>query len=216
MTRVWTYQEIYLAKTAVVLTGTGVVNFVDMTRRLRALSGNGSHLPEIFGTLPSSLDTVISAERNPAKYEELYLTLARLLGTDGKKPSLAQIAMSCSSRKTGNDIDYARAFFPVLGLTWRTSLTREEGMELIYGEQKYYAKSLLLMHGSPRSSFRPGWAPSYLTGLVGRPLGPDHPLGDIEWGKRGLKRSWYTYKVRQTFCPRSDHSYFTHRSRYRH
>jgi len=72
-------------------------------------------------------------------------------------------------------------------------------MELVYNEQRYYAKRLVIMNGSPRSSFRPGWAPSYLTGLGGRPIGPEDPLGDIEWQVRGLKRNWYTYKVCKSY-----------------
>lgn len=194
-TRVWTFQEIYLAKKSVIITATGVVDFVDMARRLRALSANDGHLPAIFGSTTSSMDRVRETEKDQAKYEELYLTMVRHLGVDGKKPSLAQLAMVCSNRRTGNDVDYARAFFPVLGLTWMSHYTREEGMRLIYEEQKYYAKRLLLMHQSPRTLIRPGWAPSYLTGLTGRPIGPDHPLGDIEWEKRGLRRKWFTYKV---------------------
>ena len=79
-------------------------------------------------------------------------------------------------------------------------MTREEAMELIYfhDEQSQHSKRLLLMPGSPRSPLRPGWAPSYLTGLRGRPIGPEDPLGDIKWEKRGLKRNWYTYKVGET------------------
>ena len=119
-THVWTYQDIYLAKKAVVLTATGVVDFLDMTRRLRALSGNENELSHIFETQRTNLDTVTAVERSPAKYEEL--KLLRLVGTNGKKSSLGQIAMSCGGRKTGNDIGYARAFSLVLGLTWKTSL----------------------------------------------------------------------------------------------
>jgi len=197
MTRVWTYQEITLAKRALVVTGNGFVEFQDMVRRLRAFSGLDKDLPEIFGSSDSPLDQVSEGEKSSDKYKELYLTFGRLLLSDGKRPSLTQLAFSCRNRKTGNDIDYARAFFPVLRLVWHSRLTREEGMELIYNEQKWYAKHLLLMPGSPRSSYRPGWAPSYLTRLEGRPIRLDDPLGDIEWEIRGLKKNWYSYKVRE-------------------
>lgn len=197
MTRVWTFQEIYLAKKALIMTGTGVVDYHTMSARLRSLSGLDDECSNIYASMSSSsLKAVYSAKKDEAKYKELYLILARLLGVEGERPALDQIAMACTDRLTGNDIDYARAFFPVLGLTWKSSLSREEGMELIYNSQIDFAKGLVLMHGSPKSEFRPGWAPSYLTGLKGRPLGPEEPLGEIGWEQRGLKRSWYTYKVR--------------------
>lgn len=194
-TRIWTYQEICLAKRALVVTGTGIVEFVDVVRLLGHLSGNEGHLPEILGA-EALLADPSSPALNPQQYEEIYLTFARLTFKGGKKPSLTTLALACYQRNTGNDIDYARAFFPVLGLTWNASLTREEGMKIIYDSQRYYAKRLILMHGSPRTSFTPGWAPSYLTGLMGGPIEPEDTLGDIEWEKRGLRRSWYTYKVK--------------------
>ncbi|GAM38990.1 hypothetical protein TCE0_034r10167 [Talaromyces pinophilus] len=196
MRRLWTFQEIYLSRKAVILTKTGLVDYLTMTARLRSLSGLDDELPEMYASMsPDNLMAIHSVHKDPAKYQELYLQLARVLGTDGKMPSLAQLAMACQDRRTGNDIDYARAFFPILGLRWNSTLSREEGMEMIFNEQRYSAKRLLLMHGVPRSSVRPGWAPSYLTGLVGRPLGPEEPLGDIEWEQRGLKRKWFTYKA---------------------
>lgn len=194
-TRIWTFQEIYLARKAIIITATGVVDFTAMVRRLCALAGQDSDLSELFGDQTSQSDAVDLGTRNTGKYKQLYLNFVRVLGFDGKKPSVTQIALSCQTRKTGCDIDYARAFFPMLGLTWKASLSREEGMELIYKEQDYFAKRLVLMHGSPRSTFRPGWAPSYLNGLMGGPIQTDHHLGDIEWAKRGLKRDWYAYKV---------------------
>lgn len=196
MRRLWTFQEIYLSRKAIILTKNGLVDYLSMAARLRSLSGLDDELPEMYASMSrSDLMAVHSVHKNPSKYQELYLQIARVLGIDGKKPSLAQLAMACQDRRTGNDVDYARAFFPVLGLTWNSTMSREEGMEVIYDEQRYYAKRLLLMHGAPRSSVRPGWAPSYLTGLVGRPLGPEERLGDIEWERRGLKRDWFTYKV---------------------
>lgn len=197
MRRLWTFQEIYLCRKAFILTQNGLVDYLTMAARLRSLSGLDDEVPQMYASMSSKdLMAVQSTHKNPAKYQELYLQLVRVLGIDGKKPSLTQLAMACQDRRTGNDIDYARAFFPVLGLTWNSTLSREDGMELIYQEQQYYSKRLLLMHGVPRSSARLGWAPSYLTGLSGRPLGPEEPLGDIKWEKRGLKRDWYTYKAR--------------------
>ena len=68
-------------------------------------------------------------------------------------------------------------------------------MKQIYYSQLYYSKRMVLMHGLPRSSFRPGWAPSYLIGLRGPLLSPDNPLGDIDWTRRGLAMRWYMYKI---------------------
>lgn len=200
MTRVWTYQEIYLSRKALIMTGTGFVDYLTMCARLRSLSGLDDENTDFFLSMTEdALRAVHATEKNNAKYESLYLALTRLVGRDGKKPSLTQIALSCRDRRTGNDIDYARAFFPVLGLKWTSNLTREEGMELIYDSQLWSAERMILMHGSPRCGFRPGWAPSYLTGLGGGPIKLDDPLGDIVYQKRGLKRDWYTYKVRHGY-----------------
>ena len=195
MTRVWTYQEILLAKKAFIITGNGFVEYKVMVRMLRTLSANTGHLSDILGDDSDDLSESCYSDINPAKYEEIYLAFGRLLTGDGNCPSLAALALSCYLRKAGHDLDYARAFFPTLNLTWTMTMTREEGMKLIYDSQRWYAKRLILMHGSPRSSFIPGWAPSYLTGLEGKPIGPEDDLGDIEWEKRGLKRMWYVYKV---------------------
>ena len=194
--RIWTYQEVCLAKRALVITGSGLIEFIDVVRVLRTLSGNEGHLPDILGIEAPVLAHPTRLVVDAQQHEELYLTFARLLLKGGQKPSLAALALACYQRNTGNDIDYARAFFPVLGLMWKVNLTREEGMKIIYDSQRWYAKRLILMHGSPRTSFAPGWAPSYLTGLMGRPIGPEDTLGDIEWEKRGLRRNWYTYTVK--------------------
>ena len=195
MTRVWTLQEICLAKNGLVRTALGSVKFKDILLALRYLSGNQEDLEDFIGPHnPLILQTVHEAP-DASKFEPMYLRLIRLFLIEGQKPSLTSLMLSCYGRQTGNDIDYARAFFPLLGLEWKVQNSREEGMNQIYDSQRYYSKRLVLMHGSPRSSFRPGWAPSYLTGLTGPILSPDDPLGDPEWTKRGLARSWYTYKI---------------------
>lgn len=165
MTRLWTLQEICLANDGLVLTALGPVKFKDIIRTVRYLSGNQEDQEDILGTHdPSILQTVHDAV-DASKFEQMYLRLARLVFVEGQKP-FTSLALSCSGRRTGNDIDYARAFFPLLGLEWKVQNSREEGMKQIYDSQAYYSKRMVLMHGSPRSSFRPGWAPSYLTGLM--------------------------------------------------
>jgi hypothetical protein len=166
MTRVWTYQEVFMARRALVITATGAVLFLDMVQALHLLSGNQEHQKELLGNIDfKDFEGKIPKDVDPGKFENTYLRFARLMPREGKPPSLTAIALSCHERRTSNDVDSARAFFPVLGLAWKTQYSREEGMHEIYDSQRRSAKRLLLMHGSSRSSRRPGWAPSYLTGL---------------------------------------------------
>lgn len=172
MTRLWTFQEVKLAKKALVVTGTTTVDFRTMVRGL---------------SIMDDLNTTDAGQTDRSPYMMLYQTFNRLLRNDDGV-QLQGIALSCQDRTTGNDIDYARAFFPILGLTWKTHLTREEGMLQIYESRKEDASKLILMHGSPRA-FRPGWAPSYLIGLEGE------VMSKIEWTTRGLQRAWFTNRV---------------------
>ena len=183
MTRIWTYQEIKLVERALIITGRGLVDYRDVVSRVRDLAG-------VSRDVSTQIDSPISSAFHNMKYRNLYHTLKILLCDLPEKPSLINIVQACSNRVTGNDIDYARAFFPVLQLEWREGLTREQGMEKIFRSQLYYAKQLLLMNGSPRSAVWPGWAPSYLHGLSGK---PDE---EVEWESQGLRRMWYAYAVR--------------------
>lgn len=93
-------------------------------------------------------------------------------------------------RDAGQDIDYARALFPVLGLTWSAKFNREQGMSAIFELFRRDAWNLVLTFGAPRLAEGPGWAPSYLNGL-------DCEGGPIQqWTPRGLQAEWYTYKIR--------------------
>ena len=116
MTRLWTLQEICLARNGMVLIALGSVKFKEIILALRYLSGNQENQKDIFGPHnPSILQTVHEAV-DASKFKEMYLRLARLVFVEGQKPSLTSLALSCSDRRTGNDIDYAPAFFPLLGL----------------------------------------------------------------------------------------------------
>lgn len=183
MQRVWTYQEIKLAKQAIILTGTGLLSYKDMVEDLRILCnikpGGG------FGKEEDS-----STDPNHQKYHKLFKTFRLLEHDEAVGISLCDVAMSCQTRKTGNDIDYARAFFPILGLTWKTGMTKEEGMKEIYNCQRQHAKRLILMHGSSRTSYWPGWAPAHLVGLEGE------IVDGGEWKHRGLQGSWYTCRIK--------------------
>ena len=183
MQRVWTYQEVKLAKQAIILTGTGVLSFKDMVESLRISCnikpGGG------FGKEADS-----DMDPSHRKYHKLFKTFRLLEHDELIGISLCDVAMSCQSRKTGNDIDYARAFFPILGLTWKTGMTKEEGMRDIYDCQRRHAKRLVLMHGSPRTTYWPAWAPAHLVGLEGE------IVDGGEWKHRGLKGSWYTCRIK--------------------
>ena len=180
MTRVWTYQEIKIANKCLIMTGVGFIEFDRVLATLQRLE----EAPNVARTL--------SSPTNYAKYRELKQMMLLLSRNDVVGISLPDIAMACYGRRTGNDIDYARALFPILGLTWRVNMTREEGMQEIFDSQRHHASRLIMMHGSPRSSFLPGWAPSYmidLEGVVGEPM---------PWTPRGVKGAWFTYKVKES------------------
>jgi hypothetical protein len=118
MTRVWTYQEIFMARKALTVTATGVVLFLDMVQALRLLSGNQEHRKELLGNINfEDVEGKIPKDVDSGKSENMYLRFARLMPLQGKHPSLTAMALSCHERRTSNDVDYARAFFPVLGLT---------------------------------------------------------------------------------------------------
>jgi hypothetical protein len=194
MTRLWTLQEICLAKNGLVLTALGPVKFKEIIQVLCYLSGHQEDHEDITGPFKPSILRTVHKAVEASRFQLMYCRLIFLVFIDGDSPSLTTLISSCHGRRAGNDIDYARAFFPLLGLQWKIQNSREEGMINIYQSKPYQAKRLILMFGSPRFCVY-GWAPSYLTGLVGTIISPDEPLGDVEWRERGLARKWYTYKV---------------------
>ncbi|KAI9643855.1 hypothetical protein NHQ30_007206 [Ciborinia camelliae] len=169
-TRVWTFQEIKLANRAIVVTATGNVNFFDMISHLKAL-----HLVD------------------DEKYRQLYLWLAIMAKSSDYRLTIRDLVTACGDRKSGADIDYARAFFPVLGLKWTNGMTREEGMQMIYRALKNDTIVIAAFAGSRRMKLNPAWAPSYLTGLEG--VGPDTPR--LEWENRGIRGKWYILKIKK-------------------
>lgn len=166
VTRVWTYQEIKLASKAYVIAKNGYFLFHDIIRVLKDLE-----------------------QVDPEKFHYLYLFFAILGKNDDVGLSLTDIALGCVSRQAGMDVDYARAFFPVLGLKWEFGMTREEGMQIIYRSQRRHATRMAAFFGAPRMSIQPAWAPSYLTGLEGDIR---HAL---EWFDRGIKGDWFVLKI---------------------
>ncbi|KAH8821442.1 ankyrin repeat-containing domain protein [Xylogone sp. PMI_703] len=165
-TRVWTFQEIKLASKAYVVAKNGYFVFEDIIRTLKDLE-----------------------QTDRQRFRSLYTFFAVLGKNDEVGLSLTDIAVGCASRKSGMDVDYARAFFPVLGLKWEFGMTREQGMQMIYRAQKRHATRMAAFFGAPRLSIRPAWAPSYLTGLEGV------VRGALEWSARGIRGDWFVLKI---------------------
>lgn len=167
-TRVWTYQEIKMADRAVVVTATGGIEFADMISRLKSLT--------------------IS---DKPRYNQLYLWTAIMAKSDLHRLTIRDLIAACAQRKSGMDIDYARAFFPVLGLKWTSGMTREQGMQMIYRHVPNNSVAIAAFAGSPRMKLNPGWAPSYLTNLEG--IGSEH----LKWEQRGIRGEWHILKIKK-------------------
>ena len=103
--------------------------------------------------------------------------------------SIPDIVMASNTRKSGQDIDYVRAFFPILSLKWVYGMTREQGMQKIYESDKRNATRIACYCGAPRMSIEPCWAPTYFHGLEGYVTGP------MDWEGRGIRGEWYAVKV---------------------
>ncbi|KAL8998330.1 MAG: hypothetical protein Q9188_006129 [Gyalolechia gomerana] len=166
ITRVWTFQEIKLAQHALVVTATGTYQYSDIVSYIKVL-----------------------AYVQPHRYRSMYLRLAILEKNEERGLSIPDIVMACGSRRSGIDIDYARAFFPVLGLRWEYGMTREEGMRMIYTSQKRHAPRIACFYGAPRMKIDPCWAPSYFHGLEGM------VTDALEWDDRGIRGEWYTLRI---------------------
>ncbi|KIN07093.1 hypothetical protein OIDMADRAFT_111697, partial [Oidiodendron maius Zn] len=165
-TRVWTFQEIKLANRAVIVTATGGIEFSDMVNHLKELG-----------------------ELDRPRYHRLYQWAAIMAKSDTHRLTLRDLVSACGDRSSGFDIDYARAFFPVLGLTWESGMTREQGMERIYRAYSKDAAVIAPFAGSPRMKRYPAWAPSYLRGLEG--VGHH----DLQSEERGLRGEWHVLKI---------------------
>ena len=165
-TRVWTYQEIKLASRALILTATGCFEYRSVVDTLHALKATDA-----------------------SRYHSLWLRLGCMMKDQATGISIPDIIMSCGTRKSGQDVDYARAFFPVLGLKWEVGMTREEGMQKIYTSYKLHASRVACFYGAPRLSIKPAWAPSSFNGLEGYVTEP------MQWENRGIRGEWYAVRV---------------------
>ncbi|KAI4137325.1 MAG: hypothetical protein L6R39_007353 [Caloplaca ligustica] len=166
-TRVWTFQEIKLAQRALVVTAIGSHDYSHIVRHLKNL-----------------------ADAQSNRYHSMYLRLAILEKNEARGLSIPDIVMACSTRRSGQDIDYARAFFVVLGLKWEYGMTREEGMQMIYRSQKRHAPRIACFYGAPRMKINLAWAPSYIHGLEGM------VTDSLEWDDRGIRGEWYSVRIK--------------------
>ncbi|KAL8786592.1 MAG: hypothetical protein Q9195_008149 [Heterodermia aff. obscurata] len=172
-TRVWTYQEIKLANRALVLTANGAYDYKMIVDHLQALE-----------------------DQNYKRYHKLWLHIASMMKDDARGISIPDIVVSCGTRRSGQDVDYARAFFPVLGLKWEYGMTREEGMQKIYTTFKRHSSRVACFYGAPRMSTMPAWAPSAFNNLQGYVTEP------MSWEQRGIRGDWFAVrveKVQETF-----------------
>lgn len=141
--RVWTFQEIKMAKKAYIINGWyHAIPWAVITRMLKA-----------------------AAEEDSRRYHQLWLAFA-IMGRDDKvNIRVRDIAFACQRRRSGIDVDYARAFFPTFGLEWQHGMTREQGMQKIYRSQMEDTTRIIFSFGHPRLQIRPAWAPSSMNGL---------------------------------------------------
>ena len=119
-TRVWTFQAIKLASRALVVTAKSAYDYSELVTLLESMSS-----------------------KDPDRYRKLYLRLGTLQKNEACGLSLPDIVMACGTRQSGQDIDYARAFFPVLGLKWEYGMTGEQGMQQIYWSYKRHATRIV-------------------------------------------------------------------------
>ena len=167
-TRVWTFQEIKLADKALVITAKGAYLFGDISEYLgRQVVTDSSRFYKLHQWF-----------RLLQKSEEVRLTIPDLV-------------FACRTRSSGVDIDYARAFFPTLNLTWEHGMTREEGMQRIFQSQQMHSTRIVTFFGAPRLRLNPGWAPSSFAGLEGTITNP------LSWERRGLRAEWYAARIKE-------------------
>ncbi|KAL3470046.1 hypothetical protein BJX99DRAFT_264586 [Aspergillus californicus] len=171
LTRVWTYQEIKLARKAVIITATHVVDFQHIVSALE-----------------------LKASEDNKRWYELHRTFARLQPVYGPGINLADIALSCTNRTTGNDVDYARGFYALLGLTWQAGWTYEDGIKHIYNSRPQEVAMIAPMHGVRGLSSPFTWAPKYLAHLQGKSLKPYYFQCDRS---RGLIGNWHSASVQK-------------------
>ncbi|KAK3172255.1 hypothetical protein OEA41_005575 [Lepraria neglecta] len=145
VSRVWTFQEIKMARKALIINGWyHAIPWADVTRMLQ-----------------------VAAEKDSKRCHGLWLAFA-IMGRDDKvNICIRGVSSACQRRRSGIDVDYARAFFPTFGLEWQNGMTREQGMQKIYYSQLEDTTRMIFSFGQPHLKIRPAWAPSSMNALEG-------------------------------------------------
>lgn len=171
LTRMWTYQEIKLARKAHIVTKTGVIDFEQMVR---------------------ALDTrKQQSEEASRHWHEIHLKFARLLPSDPRGVSLADVALCCSDRNAENDIDYARSLFALLNLQWDGTWDYDAAITHILKSRPQDAARIANLQG--RRGLPPpySWAPRYLARLTGM------VIDGFVATENGLVGCWTTFPVKR-------------------
>ncbi|KAI9146828.1 hypothetical protein HJFPF1_13396 [Paramyrothecium foliicola] len=169
LTRMWTYQEIKLARKAIIVTKTRILD---------------------YHAVVSALDA--RARQSKVAYEywhEIHLKLMRLLPSDPRGVSLADVAFCCTDRNTENDIDYARSLFALLNLQWKTGWNYEDAILHIIKSRPQDAARIAHLQGLRGLPPPYSWAPRYLARLTGT------IVGGYEATTNGLVGLWTTFLI---------------------
>ncbi|KZL77282.1 monocarboxylate transporter [Colletotrichum tofieldiae] len=176
ISRVWTYQEIRLAKKAVIVTAD------------RTYTWNG-----IVAALRELVDNDESRQGGPprlSKFYSLFLSMAILQYVGEIGLSLTDVSFASATRQSTYDIDYARSLFALVNLPWDPNWTTSSpGMQAIYQNRRQDAARLVAMYGVKRLNVSPRWAPSRLAGLEGV------VHGDMIWEDKGLRGTWHKERI---------------------
>ncbi|KAG6011669.1 hypothetical protein E4U43_008187 [Claviceps pusilla] len=170
LTRMWTYQEVKLARKAHVVTKTGSVDFHTMVEALESRKKQ--------------------SEVEHRYWHEIHLKFARLLPSDPRGISLADVAFCCSDRNTENNIDYARSVFALLNLKWTAGWDYEDAMLHIIKSRPQDAARIANLQGMRGLPAPYSWAPRYLARLTGM------IMDEYTATENGLRGHWTTFPVR--------------------
>jgi hypothetical protein len=169
LTRMWTYQEIKLARKALIVTKAGALDFDEMVRSLDARKKQ--------------------SEVDYKYWHEIHLKFMRLLPSDPRGVSLADVAFCCTDRNAENDIDYARSLFALLDLQWQTGWQYEDAIMHIIKSRPQQATRIAHLQGMRGLPPPYSWPPRYLARLTGK------IINGYTATENGLVGYWTTFRL---------------------